>query len=103
MRNWRPRWRTEVNIRTTATGAQSTEQAMRHHSGGGSSGRRQKKAMKIARHSRNRPALVGPIAVMEARFWLCGAKNKGGYHQTAQDTTLRIQRRDNISRLKVSR
>src|ERR1035438_9974954 len=79
MRNWRPRWRTEVNIRTTATGTQRTDPTMRHHSGGGFSGRRQKKAMKIARHSSNRPTRVGPIAVMEARFWLWGAIKKNGY------------------------
>src|ERR1035441_174684 len=103
MRNGRPRWRTEVNIRTMATGTQTTKPAMRHHSGGGPSGRRQKKAMKIARHSSSRPARVAPIAVMEGRFWLCGAIKKNGYDQMAQDTTLRIQRRDNISLLKVSR
>src|ERR1035441_2292200 len=103
MRNGRPRWRTEVNIRTMATGTQTTKPAMRHHSGGGPSGRRQKKAMKIARHSSNRPALVAPTAVTEARFWLCGARKTNGYHQMAQETPLRIQRRDSISLLKVSR
>src|SRR5262249_22692981 len=54
-------------------------------------GRRQAKAKKIARDSRNSPARVGPMAVMEGRFWLCGARKINGYTQASQDTMRTIQ------------
>src|SRR5690348_10891677 len=43
-------------------------------------------AMKMAMPSRSSPARVGPAAVMEGRFWLCGARKSNGYSHANQHT-----------------
>jgi hypothetical protein len=55
----------------------------------------------MANDSRNRPARVGAMAVMEGRFWLCGARKINGYIQANQDNMRTIQASAIISRLRV--
>src|ERR1019366_9350588 len=42
----------------------------------------------------------GREGLMAGRLWLWGARKMNGYHQTAQNTALMIQRRDSISHLR---
>src|SRR5256885_14252750 len=83
MRTCRPRGRTDAQESVAEGGPKMIVPASRHHDT--PPALRQTNAIKIATHSRNSPAPVGTASVIDARFWLCGARKINGYHHANQE------------------